>query len=178
MSGNFFDILESFVNSCTNNGAEKMKEELNGYDVTTDEGYGEYMKFLGDLRIKASKHNDFFKLIFGEDIGDVIDKLAQDVTNQYEAAKAERLAKEKAERQQKKEKESNINYVDHENAGTKFDISKDHNKHCMPSDDVSDEKYQSICNIVSRYVDENFDDDIDTSWLEAELVEFACWLGK
>lgn len=174
MSGNFkfFDLLEDLIGSQTNDTVEKTKDELKEYDVTTDEGYGNFMKFLGDLKIKAGKHSEFFKVILGEDVGDLIDRIAQEATDQHEAAKQKKEA-ETATKPQKSNTDSNKKTID---------IAESHKCDCKteqcPSDKVSDEKHQSICNIVDRYINENFDDDIDTSWLESELVEFACWLNK
>ena len=195
MSASFFDILNDFIN-IPKEASQKFDDEIKDLDITTDEGYGKYMKFLGDIRVRSEKYNDFMKLVLGEDVSDLIDRMAKEATDQYTEAKkereeAERVAEEKrkAEEIRKKKEEMlrrNVELVKEKEAEakkSKFDISKDHGKivlGTMPSDKVSDEVHQSICNVVSRYMETYIDpyvnDYDDRSEIEAELIEFACWL--
>ena len=211
----FFDILNDFMNS-SEEDVKKTIDEVNNYDVTTDEGYGEYMKFLGDLRVKAAKYDGVFKVILGESGTELIDRIANEATAQYEEAKKKREeearieALKKAELEEKRKEAERIENeirqkkedlikrnkefinkkmhqtAEPEDGCKKFDISDDHcEKHTakvgnMPSDNVDDDAYQSICNVVDRYM-ENFIAPYNTDYdacaeIEAELIEFACWL--
>lgn len=171
--GNFLDILEDFFSMTEEKANEKLENITSQFDLTTDEGYSRYMEFLGDLRIKAKKHNDVLKFIIGEDVGELIDRIAQDATDKHFAAKAE------------KEKETRFNQVkESENKNdSKFDIHEDHKASDTKYDstDISDKEYESICRIVRNYVDNNivvneeFDQDMCDA-LEADLLDYTCWL--
>ena len=182
--GSFFDIFGDFFKNYEDS-VDAVKEKINSYDLTTDEGYGEYMKFLGDLRVKADKYNDIFKIILGENVGDLIDRIAQDATNQYEEAKKKKAGEAKKAEEAKKETVLKTNICKEQPSDKKIDIAEEHkcckcnDCHAWPSDKVSDEVYDSICNIVERYMDEySYDDEKLNDWLEAELIEFASWLHK
>jgi len=191
----FFDALEDFLKSTENKTNEKvsqLNDEISKFDITTDEGYAKYMQFLGDLRIKATKHNAFFKVILGEDVDALLDRIAKEATDQYLKAKEEReiaakaeydrIAAEKADKL-KQEQEAKAKQ---QNKQHKFDINEDHCTGCKPSkypsEAVSDEMYDSVCRIVRNYMDKNINiDEYDPEFLdmlEAELIEYSCWLHK
>lgn len=192
----FFDVLEDFLKSTeskANEKASQINDEIAKFDITTDEGYAKYMQFLGDLRIKAGKHSKFLNAVLGEDVNDLLDRIAKEATDQYLKAKEEReiaakaeydrIAAEKAE----KLKQEQAAKAKSQNKQRKFDISEDHCTGCKPStqypsEAVSDEMYDSVCRIVRNYMDKNIStDDYDPEFLdmlEAELIEYSCWLHK
>ena len=190
----FFDTLEDFLKSTENKTNEKvsqLNDEISKFDITTDEGYAKYMQFLGDLRIKATKHNAFFKVILGEDIDVLLDRIAKEATDQYLKAKEEREIAAKAEYDriaaEKAEKLKQEQSAKQQNKQHKFDINEDHCTGCKPStqypsEAVSDEMYDSVCRIVRNYMDKNINtDEYDPEFLdmlEAELIEYSCWLHK
>ena len=192
----FFDTLEDFLKSTENKTNEKvsqLNDEISKFDITTDDGYAKYMQFLGDLRIKATKHNAFFKVILGEDVDALLDRIAKEATDQYLKAKEEREIAAKAEHDrieaEKAEKlqQEQAAKAKSQTKQSKFDISEDHCTGCKPStqypsEAVSDEMYDSVCRIVRNYMDKNVNtDEYDPEFLdmlEAELIEYSCWLHK
>ena len=171
--GNILDILEDFFSMTEEKANEKVENITSQFDLTTDEDYSRYMEFLGDLRIKAQKHNNVLKLIIGEDVGDLIDRIAQDATDKHLEAKTEKDREIKFTQAKESENKND----------SKFDIHEDHkasDNEC-PSTEISDKEYESICRIVRNYIDNNivineeFDQDMCDA-LEAELLEYTCWL--
>ena len=186
--GNFLDALEDLVKSTeikTNEKVNEFRDELSKLDLTTDEGYSKYMNFLADLRIKASKHNAFFKAFLGEDASTMIDRIAQEATNQYMKAKKEREAEEarKAEEERKAKLAEEARKADEDKQKqnktaktVKFDISKDHEQ------EKNDDLYASISRIVKKYINNEikpmgYKKEM-CDLLEAELIEYTCWLHK
>lgn len=177
--GTFLEALEDLVKSTESKANEKMndfREEINKLDLSTDEGYSKYMNFLADLRIKASKYNTFFKTILGEDVSTLIDRIAQEATDQYMKAKKEREEKEaealKAEEARKAEQARNTEVKKPKT--TKFDISSDHQH--SENDPLRD----SINRIVDKYVlNELLPAGWGEKWVESikdELVKYTYWL--
>lgn len=184
MNENFFDLLDRFIKKTSDEN--QINEEL--YDLATEEGYGNYMKFLGELRVRAEKYNDIFKLLLGEDVGTVIDQIAQKATDVYEKAKKEKAEAEEKQRieQEKKAKVENASKECKQCTCSKekIDIANEHQcsnfqtKKSLPSDNVNDNEYEKLCNLVNEYVDLVLPEKEGNEWIESELIEFACWLYK
>lgn len=149
--------------------------EIFNLDLTTAEGYSEYMKYLGDLRIRVKEYDNLLKTISGKTGTEIIDEIAQKATTFYE------------ENKNKKYIEEPVNENKPENVVNDSQIKKDENSInewiCNPSSLINDETIDSIENIVEKYINESLlpnyggrlrEDDLN--WLTDELIEFSCWL--
>lgn len=158
--------------------------EVMNYDLTTKEGYSEYMKYLADLRIRSAQYNNVLKTFCGKTAEELIDEIAQKATDFYNENNPVKPVKEE-EQTFKEDHTDNKSKEFYEGDDTKEDTCDEDEKECQnPSDLVSDSILESINRIIDRYVNESLipnyggrlrQDDLD--WLTDELVEFACWLN-
>lgn len=160
-------------------------------DLSTYEGYTEYMKRLGEVRNKVKDYDEFVKCLAGKTATEILDDIAKKATSYYLEnckTKKESIQKEQEQKCTRDEKEPNVKQcncnVDNQK---KYTINKADDVYVFPSERVDDETYSHICNIVDRYVDEEISKYCEINGLEPddsfddvynELVEFACWVSK
>ena len=175
--------------------------EVLEYDLTTYEGYSKYMEYLGDLRKRAKDYNGVLKIICGKTGEELVDEVAQQATTIYQEAKEKREA-EKRDAEKKKAEEAKKQQRDLSSGNDVCKSGKrvinecdDYCKKDSKNDDepctsqlVSDDFYDHVCNIVTKYMEESWIpyskqyygavDEDEADYVTDELIEFACWLSN
>jgi hypothetical protein len=212
MNKSFLDLLFDGLDSLSNyaeaiKDAKKSGNGFGGYvkddngrisyktfDVTNYKGYSEYMKYLADLKnqynsLEASNH-DTFKTIFGEyfDVNELFDTMAKKATEVYNEAGHKNAPVSNEDNKQSNTTTPNPLTNVNKQADGKYKINKCCDCGSVPSDFVDDDKYEHICNIVTKYFDEEFVPSVEDCGTEIsestydfifnELIEFACWLSN
>ena len=169
-------------------------------DLSTYEGYTEYMKRLGEVRNKVKEYDEFVKCLAGKTATEILDDIAKKATSYYLENKdnGKKNIDEGDSASVTSDKNKDIKTTGNPNIKrTVIDNSevitndKKPNKTktyaTLPSDEVSDTEMTRLNRIVNRYFNESLlpwyeqygeltDDEAD--WLHNEILEFACWLKK
>ena len=169
-------------------------------DLSTYEGYTEYMKRLGEVRNKVKEYDEFVKCLSGKTATEILDDIAKKATSYYLENKdnGKKNVDEGSQVSVTTDKNKDIKTNGNPNIKrTVIDNSevitndKKPNKPktyaTLPSDEVSDTEMTRLNRIVNRYFNESLlpwyeqygeltDDEAD--WLHNEILEFACWLKK
>jgi len=169
-------------------------------DLSTYEGYTEYMKRLGEVRNKVKDYDEFVKCLAGKTATEILDDIAKKATSYYLENKdnGKKNIDEGSQVSVTSDKNKDIKTNGNPNIKrTVIDNSevvtndKKPNKPktyaTLPSDEVSDTEMTRLNRIVNRYFNESLlpwyeqygeltDDEAD--WLHNEILEFACWLKK
>lgn len=169
-------------------------------DLSTYEGYTEYMKRLGEVRNKVKEYDEFVKCLAGKTATEILDDIAMKATSYYLENKGNDKKNNVEDDpvlvtcDKNKDIKTNCNpnikrtVIDNSEVVTNDKTpNKTKTYATLPSDEVSDTEMTRLNRIVNRYFNESLlpwyeqygeltDDEAD--WLHNEILEFACWLKK
>lgn len=164
-------------------------------DLTTYEGYTEYMKRLGEVRNKVQEYDELVKCLAGKTATEILDDIAMKATSYYLENKDKKQSNIKVEANEPKcdttcKQNGNIKRTVIDNSEVVTNDKKPNKPKTyatLPSDEISDTEMTRLNRIVNRYFNESLlpwyeqyseltDDEAD--WLHNEILEFACWLKK